>query len=290
MPVLLKHQPWNDGSDEEGDVEVEWNLWRTRQRPYQELEPGVPVVLVSGGGPREGLLTWEVEVLDVVKEPYTSHEAAWRLLGPLARPCGVVKRVFLEQSYTTGAAEQGWLLAWTYRPVRLINQPRPADLRFQPNGWAVTEGLTVGDGAKQGQGRLRDPLLRRTVELAAMRVVRDWLRGQGHPDSVIRDTSAGNPYDYEVCPAGAAPFRVEVKGTSGGRGPVIVTAGEVAEALRAREAGVRTVLAVVHDIELTLGDDRIWTAQGGVLWVDEDWCPDAASLDVLQYRHRPNYG
>ena len=64
--------------------------------------------------------------------------------------------------------------------------------------------------------------------------------------NVFEVASKSKPYDYEVGPVDAPAFRVEVKGTQGGLGPVIVTAGEVNAA---RDDGVRTVLAIVHDIE-----------------------------------------
>ena len=74
MPILLKHQPWNnDPSGPERDAEIEWNMWRSRQRPYHDLDIGSRVVLVSGGGPAIGVLTWEVEVTAVAKSQYSSQ-------------------------------------------------------------------------------------------------------------------------------------------------------------------------------------------------------------------------
>jgi Domain of unknown function (DUF3883) len=289
MPILLKHQPWTvDAAQEERDYEVEWNMWQRRQPPFHDLEVGTQVILVSAGGPNAGTLTWQVEVVDVVKERYETHDEAWRLMRRLIRPLGISKATFMSQDYTANAASAGWLLAWAYRPVRKIMQPRTAEHHIGQNGWGVTDAIQIGGGVVgEGQGELPDPQLRRKVELAAMRKVREWLVAQGYGSRSIRDTSATCPYDFEIGPAHAPKLRVEVKGTIGGRGPVIVTAGEV---LSARQGGVRTALAVVHDIELNLRADGTWEADGGQLWVNDDWVPTEESLQPIQYRHQPDFG
>lgn len=284
MPILLKHQPWNHTPEDPARPDVEWNTWLTRQQPFQSIEIGDQVVLVSAGGPTAGMLTWQVEVTDVIKERYSSHDEAWRLI----RPLGVTRADFRNNEYTRKAPPAGWLLAWSYRPVRKIMQPRTPDHHIGRNGWGATDFLHVkgGGAVHQGQGRLADPALRRLVELAAMRRVRRWLTEQNHSDRRIVDTSATCPYDYEVNPVRGPRFRIEVKGATGGRGPVIVTAGEVTAAL---EDGVRTVLAVVHDIELTMDPDGRWKADGGELWLDEDWRPTDETLQQTQYRYQPAY-
>ena len=283
MPILLKNQPWNTaGTDHESGNEVEWNMWQRRLPPFHDLNIGTRVVLVSGGGPLAGVLTWEVEAVQVVKDRYSDHEHAWQLI----RPLGLSKAAFMQQPYTLAAPPSGWLLAWTYTPIRQIMAPRSPEHQIGRNGWGGTDALRVGGGSTIGQGRLSDPLLRRKVELAAMSKVHDWLRQRGHSARSIHDTSANHPYDYEVGPAHSPQFGVEVKGTIGQRGPVTVTAGEVRSA---REGGVRTVLAVVHSIELTLQADGRWKASGGKLWLDDDWRPGDESLQPIEYRHYPAY-
>ncbi|MCW6004614.1 DUF3883 domain-containing protein [Micromonospora sp. CPCC 205371] len=284
MAILLKHQPWNtDGTLDEGDREVEWNMWKRRLAPFQQLEVGTRVVLVSGGGPNVGVLTWEVEVLDLVKDRYDDHEHAARLM----RQLRISRTAFLNQDYTANAPESGWLLGWAYRPVRFIGQPRTPEHRMGRNGWGATDTLRVGGTGQGGQGQLDDPLLRRKVELAAMSKVHRWLVSKGHSRRSIRDTSATCPYDLEVGPAHAPKFRVEVKGTIGRLGPILVTAGEVRAA---RDGGVRTVLAIVHDLELTLRTDGTWKVHGGRLWSDEHWLPADEALQPTQYRYEPSYG
>ncbi|MER6592543.1 DUF3883 domain-containing protein [Micromonospora purpureochromogenes] len=283
MAILLKHQPWNAGGEPDvSDREVEWNMWQRRLLPFQQIDIGTRVVLVSGGGPSAGRLTWEVEVLDVVKDRYDDHEHAARLIQEL----GIPRADFLNTEYTTNAPDSGWLLGWTYRPVRRIMQPRLPEHRIGRNGWGLTDTLGVRGTGTRGQGRLDDPLLRRKVELAAMTLVYQWLINQGHSRRSIRNTSAYHPYDYEVGPEHAPKLRVEVKGTLGGQSPVFVTAGEVRAA---REDGIRTVLAIVHDLELTLRADGSWTVQGGDLWLDDPWMPNDDALQATQFRYEPDY-
>ena len=78
---LLKHQPWVDGSRERSDG-VDWNMWQIRQPPYHDLEVGDWVVLVSGGGPSGGMLTWEVEVTALVRDDTTHMQTRGRPCEP----------------------------------------------------------------------------------------------------------------------------------------------------------------------------------------------------------------
>jgi hypothetical protein len=39
VTVLLKHQPWSDGSEVEADS-VEWNMWQRRLAPFRAPPPG----------------------------------------------------------------------------------------------------------------------------------------------------------------------------------------------------------------------------------------------------------
>jgi hypothetical protein len=294
MPILLKHQPWNnDPGRPERDTEVEWNMWRSRQPPYHDLDVGSRVILVSGGGPTAGMLTWEVEVTAVAKGQYGSHEEAFQLLSTgvgrdRLKEAGVARRTFLAQDYTSNAPAAGWLLGWSYQPIRSVMLPRSSELRIGRNGWGAVDRLSVGGETagrgRSGQGRLADPMLRKKVELAAMELVRRWLIEEGHPDSEINDTSRNQPYDYEVRPEDRPKLRVEVKGMVGALGPVEVTAGEVESA---RHGGVATTLAVVHGITLTLDLNGQWQASGGTLWLVEGWNPDDESLTPKRYSYDP---
>jgi hypothetical protein len=294
-PVLLKKLLMTpEEMADEDEVFLEWHLWQRRLLPYHELEPGVRVVLVDGS-PGDGTVAWEVVVTQVAKGRYTSLEEAFDLIEPLTAGTNVNRDVFTEHEYTAGAAVPGYLLAWVFEPVRPIGMPRRPEHIVSRNGWGRVESLTVGGatatattanwrGSRGGQGRLQDPVLRDLVEVSAMQRVYRWLRRAGWAEADIRDTSRSKSYDYEVGPIDAPAFRVEVKGTQGGLGPVIVTAGEVNEA---RNDSVRTVLAIVHDIEVNLEPDGNWTARGGKLWRDDDWQAKDERLAPIAYTYTP---
>jgi hypothetical protein len=290
--VILKHQPWNDDpAQPERAIEVEWNMWTRRDPPYNDLDVNTHIILVSGGGPSKGVLTWEVQAVAVAKGRYESHSEAWRLLRQglgleRLKSAGLTRRAFLASEYTARTPAAGWLLGWAYTPVRELMLPRPDHLKVRPSGWAFMDRLSGGDGTdpgSHGQGGLSDPVLRRLVELTAMRFVEAWLRSEGHRS--IRDTSATKPYDLEVGPERAPSFRVEVKGMTGELGRVRVTTNEV---LSARGGGVRTMLAIVHDIRLAFdGDTSAWQAKGGLLHLIDPWLPDDRSLTPATYTFNP---
>jgi hypothetical protein len=289
--VLLKHQPWADGS-ETGSHEVQWNMWQRRLVPYYQLEVGSQVVLVGGGGPAGGMLTWKVEATEVVRGRYGSHDAAWSMVRTGLRngiaAVGVTRGGFLRSDYTVRSPDSGWLLAWSYRPMRQIMRPRPRELRMGRHGWLLLNDSDLEDlldsgtaAGNPGQGRIRDAARRAAIERRAMDVVHDWLVGQGHAEGAIRDTSASCPYDYEVGPVDRPVLRVEVKGLSGGLGPVEITDGEV----RSARSGVETVLAVVYGIDVVEGSDGRPTGRSGSLWHEWPWNPRDADLVPTRYRY-----
>lgn len=110
MAVLLKHQPWADGSEETG-TDVEWNMWQQRQPPYHGLTVGSRIVLVSGGGRTDGMLTWEVEVTALVRGWYDSHAGAWHLvrngLRDSVAEVGLTRQGFLTSDYTINKPDSG---------------------------------------------------------------------------------------------------------------------------------------------------------------------------------------
>lgn len=295
VPVLLKKllmTPQEMADYQE--VFLEWQLWRRRLPPYHELEPGVRVVLVDGT-PGDGTIAWEVVVTHVAKGPYDNLDEAFTLIKPLAAGSNVDRGVFVHHPYSAEAAVPGHLLAWTFEPVRAIGAPRRPEHVVSRSGWGRVDALTIGGATTAsstrsrsrggGQGRLQDPLLRGLVEARAMKYVRQWLRRRGWSEEDIRDTSGSKPYDYEVGPVDSPEFRVEVKGAQGPAGSVVVTAGEVEAA---RNDGVRTVLAIVYDIEASLAPDGSWTVRGGRLWRDDDWQPQDSQLTAISYTYTPN--
>ena len=139
--MLAKHQPWvNPESSVDIQIDVEWNMWKPKQWPFDDVEQGDHIVYVSGGGPTSGRLMWEVVVRDLVKAHYRSHQHAWQLLSrslpaEVLEEQGVSETAFLNHRYTQEAAPEGWLLAWWGDPVRLIDVPRPDGFQVHGNGW-----------------------------------------------------------------------------------------------------------------------------------------------------------
>src|SRR3954469_20522706 len=114
----LKSRPWNFDPDAiEVSEEIEWNLWRTRQVPFSDLEVGDRVFLASPDGHGSSVITWEVEVTKVVRVGYSSKREAWSLLAgafpALQDPPAMSRARFLRDEYTAQAAEKGYLLAWS---------------------------------------------------------------------------------------------------------------------------------------------------------------------------------
>lgn len=274
-------------------VSIEWHVWQSRLQPYHDLAPGDRVIMVDGG-PDTGSLTWEVEVIDVVRAQCDDVEDAWQLVQPLAATAALTEDEFRADPFTQRLASRGrWVIAWTYRPLSRIDQPRVrGEHDLQQHGWAAVPEVRLG-GARtksvghRGQGRIQDPVLRRKVELAAMDRVYMQLLSDGWAATDIRDTSATKPYDFEVGSVRSPQLRVAVKGTINDLGDVIVTPAEVESALT---GGVRTMLAIVYNQQAVLDGTSAWQVTGGDLWRDDDWSPASEQLRVIQYRYRPGLG
>jgi hypothetical protein len=106
----------------------------------------------------------------------------------------------------------------------------------------------------------------------------EWCRKSGW--SVVEDVSRRSSWDLEARKRrGAKPLFVEVKGTTGKKLEVEVTAAEVRHA-RANPSD--TALVVVTEIALKKGPQPL--ATGGKLHVIQPWSPDAAELTPTRYR------
>ena len=74
----MKNQPWR--VDPEDDVfrdRVEWNLWKIRQPPFNDLEEGDPVFLACRDDQGRSQVWCEVEVTKVMTCRYESKAEAW---------------------------------------------------------------------------------------------------------------------------------------------------------------------------------------------------------------------
>lgn len=287
----LHNQPWATPANVEVGDEIQWNLWRVRQAPYNQVQCGDRVLLCCPS-PEGSRITFEVELTQVVKAPYGSKREAWTILQAafpkLRQELHWTFRNFRDAPYTVRRPDRGHLLTFTYEPVRELQTTRPVAWRLRPNGWLplTDEQATqvIGSAPSQGQGRMTSPVLRKAIELHAMKRAHQWLvHDRGFAPDEVRDTSVGHPYDFEAGPPEAPVLRVEVKGLSGPYGPVLVTGGEV---LSARDQTVPTIMVIVSGVQLRHGKAGP-VGQGGEVRIIDPWVPTSRELKVEIYRYDP---
>jgi hypothetical protein len=286
-------QPFDRGFPSSSEVKAEycWSLWKTAQSPSSLLANGLEVVLVDSwpGGSR---LTWLASMEDVLSEPYVTKKAA---ITRLSRHFSLRPSEVLSNPYTLAKADgPGHLIAWRASPVKKLNVPRPPDLKFRPNGWLQVEdhrvlrswGLPGGQAPTRtprgprggGQGRL-DQASKKAVELRTLDVAADWCRSQGRTD--IANVGAKKSWDLEARkPASRDCWFIEVKGTTGSQISVVVTEGEVKAAYR---HGPRSVLIVIHNIELEVNSKGRPLAKGGMAKIYNPWGLLPEELKNTQY-------
>lgn len=127
-----------------------------------------------------------------------------------------------------------------------------------------------------GQGRGLTGPLRKLVELHAMGHARDWLKDEGFD---FDDVSANDSCDFRAKRNGEE-WVIEVKGTTGGPGSVLLTRNEV---LLHRANHPRNALLVVHGISLS--EDRT-RPQGGELIAISPWALEEERLSAVCYEYR----
>lgn len=128
----------------------------------------------------------------------------------------------------------------------------------------------------RGQGFGLSAAERKLVEMEAMKHARDWLASRGF---TVEDTSLTKPYDFIAAKDGY-DYIVEVKGTTGSLGDIILTKNEVAAH---RFWYPKNILIVVYD--LSLSETRT-SVSGGTVHVTEAWEIEDASLVPLSYSYR----
>jgi hypothetical protein len=97
----------------------------------------------------------------------------------------------------------------------------------------------------------------------------------------VQDVGATRSYDLHCSHATRDDHYVEVKGTTGPRASVMLTANEVA---LAQEQYPHTALFVVHQIELG-GTPTYLQATGGIVYEVDPWLPDPSRLTPSVYRY-----
>ena len=128
----------------------------------------------------------------------------------------------------------------------------------------------------RGQGRGLSGEERKAVEVAAMQKARAWLQQEGF---IFRDVSSRDCCDFRAQRDGE-DWVVEVKGTTGRAGSVLLTRNEVA---LHRASYPRNILLIVHS--LSLSEDRT-SAGGGDLVIHCPWRMDEDRLSAIGYEYR----
>ena len=195
---FLKNHPWaQPGDDESGGVD--WNLWEVRQPPFNRLEAG-DTIWLAFGDTRAGTsrIEWQVEVTKVLTGRYATLREAWQtLVDQFPELAALTWRRFRADEYSQRAPDSGWLLAFSYQPVRHLGIARAPQLRFRPNGWLPLDHLSdaelrslglldsrspraaKGRPQRVGAGHMLDQASRQAVEKRAMDACRAHLRALG---------------------------------------------------------------------------------------------------------------
>ena len=127
------------------------------------------------------------------------------------------------------------------------------------------------------QGRGLSTPEKQAVERHAMQMVAAFL---SHEWPSVTDISRTESCDL-LCERGTDQLWVEVKGTTGGAGKVLVTRNEV---VLARERYPNTALCVVHGIHLSTDSDSP-KAAGGAIIVERPWYPAEERLSATQFEY-----
>lgn len=140
---------------------------------------------------------------------------------------------------------------------------------------AEDSSFEANSAQQDGQGRLPDSLLRKQIELYAMRLAADYYSREGWK---VSDTSAHKPYDL-LCRRDGRELRVEVKGTQSAGEAIMVTAGEVKSA---REAA--TALFIVYGV--TIESREPLHLSGGSVRLIPKWYPQDDNLTPTAFTYR----
>lgn len=139
------------------------------------------------------------------------------------------------------------------------------------------EEATTGKISK-GQGFGLSQVERRVIEVRAMAAAIEYFQAQGfHVD----DTSADECYDLKIRSKDVIKY-IEVKGTTGPLGDIVLTKNEVAHHIKHYP---NNALFVLHEISLTKSQSEP-LAEGGKIHIEAPWLVDADRLSPLAYRYR----
>jgi hypothetical protein len=138
------------------------------------------------------------------------------------------------------------------------------------------ELLSIAAGKVPGPGYQRNVERKIATELHAMEMARAHF--ERHWD-IVEDVSKDLPYDLHCLRENGQELRVEVKGTTGDGNSVILTSGEVENALKFAVA-----LYVLTYVKLIDSAEGI-KANDGMPVIYDPWKLDPAALKALQYKY-----
>jgi hypothetical protein len=131
-------------------------------------------------------------------------------------------------------------------------------------------------GGGKGQGRGLSAGDRKLVESRAMELARSWLADNGFGAT---DVSATESCDFRASKQGDE-WVVEVKGTTGGLGAILLTPNEIA---LHRRAYPKNILLVVHGIQL---GPELGKVSGGELVATRPWAVEDERLKPVCFEYR----
>lgn len=158
----------------------------------------------------------------------------------------------------------------------------PAQRRTKETSLDVIAALITIEEATSGrsftgQGFGLTQAQRRVVELRAMAIATDHFTNLGF---TVEDTSANRPYDLKVT-KGADTLYIEVKGTTGALGDIVLTKNEVDHHRRHHPFNG---LIVVHGIKLNKEDVEP-KAKGGTPYIQVPWEIENYRLVPIVFRY-----
>ena len=127
-------------------------------------------------------------------------------------------------------------------------------------------------------GHALSQLERRAIEMQAKNAATDHFKAEGY---LVEDTSANNPFDLRVT-RGNEVLYIEVKGTTGPLGDVVLTKNEVNHHQKHYPANG---LFVLYSIKLNKVPGQP-AADGGVQFLRTPWQLEESRLQPLAYRYR----
>ncbi|PMQ21886.1 protein NO VEIN domain-containing protein [Glutamicibacter arilaitensis] len=165
----------------------------------------------------------------------------------------------------------------SYYESTLINE-----LEATARGFEVpSQGSNPGSNnfQKRSVGFIRDPKLRKAIEMQAVNQATKHYLGQG---CQVQDVGATHSFDLLVQTPSGQERHVEVKGSQRLIEKCVLTLNEVIHAKQFKE----TDLILVSNIKAKYDASTIsWQTDPGEMRIIKNWVPDAASLEALSYSY-----